>query len=94
MSQTSLLRKVQAWTSLAQMVDESEDVNAKIESITEWVDEVEREVRSSTIAIPVESDVAGLIRSLSATLAALGIEDREITTGTPVTTEEASIKRL
>jgi len=77
--------------SLAQMVDESEDVNSKIESITKWVDEVEVEVRESTIPIPAESDVAGLIRSLSAKLTELDIKDREITTGTPVEDDEASM---
>ena len=78
-------------TSLAQMVDESEDVNSKIESITQWVNEVEREVRASTIPIPAESDVSGLIRSLSAKLTELEIVDREITTGTPVDDKEASM---
>ena len=76
--------------SLDQMVDDSEDVDQKIESISTWVNEVEVEVRQLTIEIPEESDVSGLIRSLSAKLGELGIRDREITTGSPQENSEAS----
>lgn len=76
--------------SLAQMINEADDVNAQIRVLTEWMLEIEDRVRASTTPIPEESAVAELVRDLTDEFRELGITDREITTGAPSMGEQAA----
>lgn len=76
--------------TLRSRIARSDDGASQLVRLTEQLAELEEMVQHRTKPIPAESDVAGLIRKLSAELTRLGLNEREITTGATVTTDDAS----
>ncbi|MEC9372987.1 MAG: type 4a pilus biogenesis protein PilO [Planctomycetota bacterium] len=73
---------------LAGRLGRDEDGAAALRRLEEELIETRTRVQAEVTPVPVDSNVAGLIRDLSTLLTDRGVLEREITTGTPTDVED------
>lgn len=86
---SGLMRLGDERAQLQQRVVQADDGAAELTRLSQRLERLRRRAEEQTKEIPPESDVAGLIRQLTARLDQLGMSEREITTGSPIQLAQA-----